>query len=818
MSEGSYDLTVKVQAQPREGSMASANRDRTSGASARVTLAKAFTIKPPTLELPEYRPHFLTAGESATVKGAYFGDGDNLLKVELEDLQGVAKRCKIIRSSMASITFELPAGIPGMCHLRISNSVGSAMLSTWGTFATPPENPPHKLGESWGGSETKDNAAAVVFRNKMWIFFPEDDGEDNEIQYKTWDGAKFAGDYNIKTATGSIQKSYAQPTPVVVKDTLYLFYTGLSGYLDYVIYYPTVADSSKRWQGYYTVPNSKLGDTTGRYAAVYNSVANRVEVYWTPDYTNAYVKYLDLGTGAWGGNQAITLPRTKPSIASYLTAVFNPLGTNDYVTYLSWDDGYAGFVGEIKDGTVLRYSDLWYWQPKNTKRGPSLADLGEDYLAVIYNHWDTYSSYQKYNKNTHSVVGVGQQYETKVPFTSEEGTSWAPNGVVFSTKVSDSTSPTGYRMDSTFYVLVGSNPKRDDTNWQLVETEYLGYWMPTNAGTVLDFASNNNAISNSFALWPVVGLIDMPPFVLNGNALCTDAAACSLNSTEISFEYASESGLSGEYSAGPYYETGKKSHVTADISAGYAGGFENSTAFSFTQTGGIENNLEGRIAAYFLAPKFKVYTLEWYDLNGTATGIYEQSVQVIGATIRKESFEPEAGPLIAGGSLTLPYLNPEVFPVHAFETDSERLASYSLVDPSTNGTSAAEGLLNTANVALGSPAGFSWAIDESHTVDNGCYVEMKIGVELGKRIGGFGIEGSFELHVTTSTQKSVEAKTQMFCPEPAAGVKPYIFQYYVEGFWLKPSSSGYWVPENRKGLGDAPWFITYRVGDYWWDE
>lgn len=279
MDEGSYDLTVKVHPQQREGSMGRISRDRTPATPERIKLQKAFTIKAPTLDLPEYRPHFLTAGESATVKGAYFGDGDNLLKVELEDLQGVAKRCKILRSSMSSITFELPAGIPGMCHLRISNSVGSAMLSTWGTFAASPENPPHQLGESWGGSETKDNAAAVVFRNKLWIFFPEDDGEDNEIQYKTWDGEDFAGDYNIKTATGSIQKSYAQPTPVVVKDTLYLFYTGLSGYLDYVIYYPTVADSSKRWQGYYTVPNSKLGDTTSRYAAVYNSVANRVEVY-----------------------------------------------------------------------------------------------------------------------------------------------------------------------------------------------------------------------------------------------------------------------------------------------------------------------------------------------------------------------------------------------------------------------------------------------------------------------------------------------------------------------------------------------------------
>jgi len=87
---------------------------------------------------------------------------------------------------------------------------------------------------------------------------------------------------------------------------------------------------------------------------------------------------------------------------------------------------------------------------------------------------------------------------------------------------------------------------------------------------------------------------------------------------------------------------------------------------------------------------------------------------------------------------------------------------------------------------------------------------MKLGTELCKRIG-LGVEGSFEMRVTTSTDKTMTVTATIPYPDSAA---PTIEYFRVEGYWLAPDASGYWVPENRKGLGDAPWFITYCVPEY----
>lgn len=802
MKAGAYDLTVK----PNQASAAP------------IVVPGGFNIMAPKLNPPTVRPRFVTPRSTVTLDGAYFGPRGASLKVFLEDLQGKKKDCAVVNRTTDSLTVKLPTGFTGLVHLHVKNSMGEVIEPYWGTFAAPPQMLPQATSYtnySHSGAWTGENAAAVVYQNKLWVFYPEDDHDGNTVQYVIWDGAStWSGEYTV-TCNGSVQKSYAPPTPIVANETLYVFFTGLGGYLDYVVYNPTATDPNQQWQGMYRVPSAKLGDVNGRFAAVHNSTVNRIEIYWTPDYTNVYMKTWNLNNNSWAATQTVGIAKTQPTIASYLTAVFNRLGEDDYVTYLSWNDGYAGYLGELKDGRVLQYTSLWYWDAKNVKRGPSLVDLGEDYLAVLYNHWGDQSSYQKYNKKNHAVVAIGQGYEQKVPFISSQETAWAPTGVTFSTKVDDASSPTKYRMNTFFYAIVGDNPEHDPTHWQLVQCEYLGYWMPTNSGNNVNFSADNQVISSTFHLWPVLGVIDMPPFVLNGRTEpCLDAHACSVCSAEMSFELAQSTGIAGEYSVGAYVETGKRSKVTMEMSAGYTGGFEKSTNFSFKMTGGIENNMAGEIAAYYLAPQFRVYNLEWFDLNGKPTGLFATSFEVTGATIRKETFEPEPGPIIAGGTVPLPYLDPQTFPVHVGATDIERLETYKLLDPGTNGENIVNSLLNNCVVAKSSPCDFNWEVQETEGVDNGFYVEMKLGYEVAHTIG-FGAEGSFEMHITTSTEKTVKAITQLYCPDPLAGFFPYIKEYAVYGYWLKPSATGYWVPENRKGLGDTPWFVTYRVGDYW---
>jgi hypothetical protein len=789
------------------------------GNRAETRLPGAFAVRPPFVAPPLIRPRFLTEREIVTITGGFFGTKGALLKVQLEDRQGNTKTCRVIRQAMNWFAIQLPKGMSGRCTLRVSNVVGSDAVPDWGTFVPAPENAPHLVGTVFSGSESKDNASAVSYHNKLWIFWTQDDDDGNIIQYKTWDGTTMSSGTNLVASGNTDTLTTKSPiTPVVVDDLLYLFWTGpSSSNLCYAIYNPSGVKSGTAWQGVwngvYTVPSSHNALVTGGFAAVHNFTKDRIEVYWTPNKKDVNMKTLSLSTGTWGNTTTVSVTKTNSTINPYITAVFNQLGTNDWVTYLSYDDGSAGYMAETKDGVVLKTCSANYWhEAAGADRGPYLVDLGDDYLAVLYNREGEYSCYQKYDKKARAVVNYGKSNETKVPFTSSHSTGWEATGVAFSTKISDSTSPTGYRVDTTFYAFVGNNPPADQTNWELVKCEYLGYWMPTNAGTVLDCNSAAN-IEDTFALWPVLGVVDMPPFILNGNPLCTNSAICNPSFVEVTVAGGTNYGVGGEYSAGAYVETTEKSRVALDASTGYSGGFDKTTNFSYSQTASLANTLEGKIFAYYLVPKLKFYGLEWHDLNGAATGIYSHSVEIIGSTVRAEAMEPESGPIISEGTVPLPYLDPAVFPLHGYESDIERLNSYSIAPtaPPYNYVDAF-GANSPAGQSMesGFDGGFEWSIETANSVDNGFYVEMKLGTELCKRIG-LGVEGSFEMRVTTSTDKSMTVTTAI--PYPDSGA-PTIHYFHVEGYWLAPNASGYWVPENRKGLGDTPWFITYYVPEY----
>ncbi len=813
LSPGAYDLVVK----PRSGSSE--------------ILSNAFSVMPPSPNLPPSHPQFVTAGETFTITGDFLGGKSSLKKIVIEDLKGKKKHCKILSDTMDSVTFQLPKGLAGIFSLRYSNGVSTVVQPFWGTFQELPDYP-LLMGSAHSGAESQDCASAVIFLNKMWVFWPDKDKDSNHVQYQIWNGSTWSDTAEIKFSNGAILKSKAPLTPVVANGILYLFLTSTDGILEYLTYNPKSTSTSKWTDGVYIIydkmgyKNATVYQTNGRFAAANNFVNNTIEVYWTPDNQRIYMAIMDLDQkGQIFEQKEVVFQKNAsyPTLAPYLTAVFNQNEENEYVTYLSWDDTYAGAVSELKDGVELYQSRLWYWSAANDNRGPSLVDLGEDYLAVMYNHLGDQASYQKYDKNLHTIVGcAGQQCDVEVDLNSQEDGGWAPNGVTFSLKVADGNSPTGYRMNSYLFAFVENNPVFDEANWEMIQAEFLGFWLPVDEPVYVDFLGSdlsdpeeiNERLSDTFPLWPILGIVDMPPYVLNGNEECDDCTRC-CTSVELEFSSGIEQGLAGEYSAGAYVETGKKSPVTLDVSAGYTGGFDKSTSFTYIHTDSMESNQEGRIFAYYLAPSFNVYTLEWFNTMGEGSGVYMQSVEVVGAEIRKETFEPTAGPVMS--TIATPYLDPAVFPVHASQNDHQRLLSYD-IDPTAspyNFTSIASDQGSTSQWAVDSSGGFGWIIDQTHSVDNGGYIEMKIGAELAHKIG-FGVEGSFEIHVQTTTQYGVEAITALKNQSPADDTDPNrVDEFSVDGYWLKPSSAGYWVPEYRQDLGDAPWFITFRVTDFW---
>ena len=529
---------------------------------------------------------------------------------------------------------------------------------------------------------------------------------------------------------------------------------------------------------------------------------------------------MNLNAGTWCWACAVVNPDSShPNLVPYVTAVFNGVGTNgtDYVTYVSWADGYAGALTEIKDWTFLFQTRSTSWQPANLSCGPTLVDLGDDNIAVM--HMESYQAfYYKYSKSQHKVPSP---YEYSVPFSSADQGGWAVEGVVFSAKVSDPNSPTGYRMNSDFYAIVENNPVWDEANWEFVKCENYGYWMPI-ASNHIDFAGGDlpvdqvkQRLSDTFDLWPVLGVVDMPPYVENGHGVCANRLMCGTE-VEMSFLNATNKGLAGDYSAGPYVETGHRSKVVVDAGAGYAGGFENSTNITYTHYDVLENNREGRIYAYYIVPAFNAYTLQWHDLNGTATDTYTTSVELTGVTVRKESFDPVGqGPDMS--TLPAPYLDLNAYQSHKSENDRERLDSYSInpTDATHNFQTIVDSTKSATTWGHSSPGSFGWAIDSEHSIDNGGYCSLKIGYEVAKKIG-FGVEGEVQILVNTKTQTGVEAKTTLLNQDPLDETDPArVTSFSVQGYWLKPASNGYWIPKNRVGMGDSPWFITYRVTDYW---
>lgn len=799
---------------------------RSHGKGDPLTLPDAFSIMVPSIDLPKYRPHFVSPGDVVTIDGLFFGNGRGQHTVEIENLRGDKRPCRILDWTMESITFELPHGIPGIVHLQVTNAAGSDTQPWWGTFASPPENPPNLLG-SYSGAVSHDNAAGVSYNGLLWAFYSHRVAEDNaKMAYRIYDGINWSSGYYLRTVDGVYQQSYAVCNPLVADDILYVFYTGMNGKLYYLTYdlvdsdYIDTIVRTDIWLPAQTIPDATVEDPETKFAAVYNFTKKCIEVYWTPTNYVVYMKTLDIETGTWGPRKTVQTGIAEDH-APYLGAVFNQLGEDDYVTYLSWNTSTEGYLAELKDGTNYRTWHSPDWKSvDSTKHGPNLVDLSDNYLAVIMNRGHDRSYYQKYDKDTHQPSGELHA----VPFTSKQDTPWAPTGITFSVKALDPDSPTGYRMNSNFYAFVGNNPIGGDTIWEFVNCELLGYWKPTEGeGDDVDFG-DQDILTNTFDQWPIIGVIDMPPYVENGKGPCAadEWDKCGTE-VEFSFKKTTTTSTSCEYSAGPYMRSRAKSPVEFDASVGYAGGFENSETYEYNHSDTLDAGRKGSILVYYFAPKFTVWNLEWFDLDGQPTGLVIPSVQVTGGGFRKEVFPPHEGPSMS--TIPEPYLDPAVFPYHGTEEyveseedlgppemDMERLLTY-WKDPTQYGfESVADSDLSTGGWFPESGCDFATSITEGESHDNGFYVDFKIGAKMGV---AFGVEGSFKMLIKTKTDKNVEALTTIKGPMTNDENFFRITEFHLEGYWLKPAKDAYWIPEYRKVVGDQPWFITYRVTDAW---
>ena len=170
------------------------------------------------------------------------------------------------------------------------------------------------------------------------------------------------------------------------------------------------------------------------------------------------------------------------------------------------------------------------------------------------------------------------------------------------------------------------------------------------------------------------------------------------------------------------------------------------------------------------------------------------------------SFDPTALPVPWTNDLPATYFDLTRFPVHKQADDSARLATYAVPTDPFWTDYWFDGIRNWMN----SQGDYLyWATTTTTNSSTSSSIEYKVGKMIKERLG-LGVEGSWEAKTETKTTITTTASAWFENPFPGP-----ITHFTVDGRWLNPDPRGYWVPLNRQGMGDAPWFITYTVGNVW---
>lgn len=768
-------------------------------------LTASFTVKPPRVLSPIYRPQYLTAGQPVTVKGEFFGERQGT--VWLESQLGIVRLCAVQSWSGASITFVAPEGLTGLCHLKVENEVAICDESHWGTFVKPP-SPPPVVGDDYTGPQTHTSAAGIYIGGPVYVFYSTEDGSGDDIHYRirNEDGSWSDTGGSVENSTSKGQ-SKAVVTPVLVNDTLYVFFTGLDGKLDYYYLDPT----TNGWVGINHVDGADATYPDARFAAVYNFTKGRIEVYYMKANTwELYFLYLDLATGTWSTKQLVA---SQTGMNPSFSGVFYQTGDGTYVTYLSWSAYNLAHVYHLVDGTVSKTDDNASWQVQTSQYdAPSLADFGEDRMALLWctkkgstdNSYSYY--YQIFDKTTQAWTG------SPICVVDKMGNGWPPTGAVRYVKTKDSTSNDGYRWDASSFLLSGSKAFADDY-WMCIDIGTEGYW------TLVDVESETrfmNYADDTFASWPLLQVVDLPPFLINGSTTdptftCTSPTNCTR--TEFAVSSTTKDILEGTIQRGAYfgYEGGKRSPLTFSFGIGASAGSGTATSLSLKQVDSLVRNIDGKVMALYMAPQLTTYKYEWHNYDKGATGIYSYPVGMTGADILSRTFNPDEGPQCTNApcaGVTQPYMDTSLFTIHKASTDVERLKTYATAPDPGYSSISASGSWNSSQTAT---VGWDGSTTTTRTASG--KFTFKIGVSVAQecKIGG-GIEGSFEVKYSTSMMKGAASTTYLINPD--AKVKGDVASFDVLAYWLDGVADSYWVPIHRTGLGDKPFFITYRVTSY----
>jgi hypothetical protein len=746
-----------------------------------------------TMLAPQITPgdplRLVTPREQVTIAGAFFGDKKG--EVYLRDIPGDTVAAKVQDWSMDAISFEIPEGLTGCLTLGVTNEVGLAIQPFWGTLTPVPPGATPQTNISFNVSSA-NNASGVYFNGALWTFY----GEYESIGLHMHNGIHVMCYTNgaLLAAPECGGTTWAVVAPLVIAHELWAFHTGE----DSCMYYKRFLTVSNMWENgtgdWNRIGTLTTGDNHLEIAPAYDPIKNRIEVYYSLNHT-IYLTVSDDRGANWSSGVPVAgltgVVVSAPSAAFYQQTATN--GVTLLVIGVSEPDGTYLDCFSVRNGAVVKQE----MHAPGLYGRPFLADLGEDYFGVIWTTSDaTYPLVKKLDKNT------GKWLPLTIPFA--QSSCWSPNLAVNYEQKPDTTSLSN-RWDANVYLFWGYHQKWPENEEipQMSSIEWLGYWQEiTNSPQTTNLGPDT---TNFFQLWAVLGVIDAPPFILNGEPY-VDEPPIHNQATRVEFgtQQTTFDGSEMKYTIGPYIETGEKSPMKLELTAtvGQEVSHEQELTVSFNQT--LFRSMAGRVGVYYLAPELEVHQVQWHNLaDPTETNDFMYPTLMTGNSQgRWYLFSPTNFPVTGAAGMPATYFDLDSFPLHCNITDDlERLYSYTTpANPCW--------FENTLDWAAGGEGSIEWTMGSTESTTSSASLEFKVGAMIMKRIG-FGVEGSFEVQTTTTT--TLTSKSAVFEDNPYSSEIGEIKHFAADCRWLAPDASGYWVPLNRRGYGDAPWFITYGV-------
>ena len=753
----------------------------------------SFAMRAP-LITPGEPLRLVTPGERITIAGAFFGDKRG--EVYLRDTPGTTVAAKVRDWSMDSISFEIPNGLTGTLALGVENAVGLDIQPLWGTLTPMP--PGATAATDYLVNRWANNAPSGVFFNgRLWVFSANrHSGDDSDSINALW---YTNGAFVSAPACGGT--TYVPVVPLVIDHQLWAFCTGRDGTLCYKRFHT----SSNAWDngdGHWNKIGTLTTDSHREIAPVYDPIRNRIEVYYCYNNTVYYTVSSNRGTN-WSSGSTIS-GLTTYSAVSAPSAVFDQMTATYGLTLLavgvSASDGTHPAVFPIRDGEVVGMP--WFAGPGLAGR-PFIADLGEDYLGMT---WITAGGkcplLQKVNRNT------GQWLPLATALA--KATDCSPN-LALNYEQKPAPGELGSRWDAVLCLFwaprePGSFDYEHWFNAEMTPIEALGYWQEIPDSPQITNLNTNE--TEFFQLWSAVGFVDAPPFILNGEEYDDNPPELDATRVELGTSTSSATKTETKSTVGPYIETGEKSRLKLELTATVGQQVATEVKKTVIFDTALMRTMAGRVEGCWLAPELKVYKVQWHsaaDPTETNNFMYPM-VLTPNTSLRCLSFDPAAFPYGNPEGMGATYF-PTNFPIHKSETDLGRLATYSITPAQSNWAAA---LLDwTPSLREGQ----RWIAENTTNTTKSAALQFKVGASLKKRFG-FGVEGQFDMQVETTTTTTTESAIYLINPyfeKPLPTCPNEIEHFSVNVRWLAPSTSDYWVPLNRRGSGDQPWFITYGV-------